>query len=150
MLDRYLYLAILGLMPFIEPRYALVSIKLLGLNFYIGFAVLLLDIVILSFLPLLLKKFEELILRILGKNRFISTLYEKYLNHLRRKSKDLMEKYGLIGLFLYVLVPLPLTGMWSGAFISYLFDLDWRKSFIALFFGGLCSLLLVLFGLTII
>ena len=45
--------------------------------------------------------------------------------------------YGALALVVFVGIPLPFTGAWTGAFLAFLFDIPFRKSFplIAL---GLC------------
>jgi len=38
-------------------------------------------------------------------------------------------------LLLFVAIPLPFTGAWTGALIAYLFDLKFTKSIITIFIG---------------
>ncbi len=48
-------------------------------------------------------------------------------------------KYASIGLFLFVAVPLPGTGAWTGALVAALFDMRYRYSIPSIFFGGLTA-----------
>jgi uncharacterized membrane protein len=57
----------------------------------------------------------------------------------QRKGKPYIEKYGIIGLALYVGVPLPVTGVWTGTLIAWLFGLDWKRSFLAICLGVLIA-----------
>ena len=53
----------------------------------------------------------------------------------RRKAGEKIQKYETIGLILFVGVPLPVTGAWTGSLIAYVFDLDIKRSFYAIFAG---------------
>jgi uncharacterized membrane protein len=53
----------------------------------------------------------------------------------RRKAISRIRKYEYLGLFLFVAVPIPFTGGWTGALIAYLFDLNFSRSLLAIFAG---------------
>jgi uncharacterized membrane protein len=57
----------------------------------------------------------------------------------RKRADSKIRKYKYIGLILFVAVPLPFTGAWTGALIAYLFDLDIKKSIITIFIGVLIA-----------
>ncbi len=72
----------------------------------------------------------------------------------RRKGGPLIDKYGVIGLAVFVGIPLPITGAWTGTIIAWLFGLDWKKSFVAICLGVLIaaavvSLFVLLFGMVL-
>ena len=46
-----------------------------------------------------------------------------------------IEKYGYFGLFLFVAIPLPGTGAWTGSLISVLFGMKKWKSLLAIIMG---------------
>lgn len=46
-----------------------------------------------------------------------------------------IEKYEFWGLVLFVGIPLPGTGAWTGALISSLLGIEWKKSFLAIVLG---------------
>lgn len=50
-----------------------------------------------------------------------------------------IEKYGYFGLFLFVAIPLPGTGAWTGSLAATLFNLKTGKSLVAIFFGVLTA-----------
>lgn len=56
-----------------------------------------------------------------------------------RKKSGLMEKYGPWGLALFVAVPLPVTGAWTGAAAAFLLGFPFRRSFPAIFGGVLLA-----------
>jgi len=74
------------------------------------------------------------------------SLGERFFNWLftrtRRKGK-LIETWEFIGLVLFVGIPLPVTGAWTGAVAAFLFGLSYRKSFLAIFSGLLLSATIV-------
>jgi uncharacterized membrane protein len=53
----------------------------------------------------------------------------------RRRADAKIRKYEHLGLLLFVAIPLPFTGAWTGALIAYLFDLKFTKSLITIFVG---------------
>ena len=60
-----------------------------------------------------------------GLNKIVYWLEEKTL-----KKRDKIDKYGVWGLLLFVAIPLPGTGGWTGALLASLLHLDKKKSFI--------------------
>ena len=51
------------------------------------------------------------------------------------KRSDKVNKYSLIGLFLFVAVPLPGTGGWTGALIAALMEMRFKKAFLSIAAG---------------
>lgn len=62
-------------------------------------------------------------------------LFNRYLEGLRKRGKPKVDKYGFWGLFLFVAVPLPLTGAYTGTILAWLLDVDWKKAFAAVGLG---------------
>lgn len=51
------------------------------------------------------------------------------------KHSDKIKKYGYLGLYLFVAIPLPGTGAWTGALAATLFNMDFKKSLLAILLG---------------
>ena len=68
----------------------------------------------------------------------VGTIFIKWENSSVRKSKKI-EKWGYIGLMLFVSIPLPITGAWTAVFIAALLELKPFKSFITITFGLIIS-----------
>jgi uncharacterized membrane protein len=51
------------------------------------------------------------------------------------KNKASIEKYGFWGLAIFVGVPLPGTGAWSGSLIAALLDMDLKKASLSILIG---------------
>lgn len=70
-----------------------------------------------------------------GINKFI----EKKLN----KNTDKMEKYKELGLIIFIGIPLPTTGLWTGSAVAAFLKLDKKKSFICAVIGAIISATLI-------
>ena len=78
-------------------------------------------------------------------------LFNKYLDNLRKRGKPKVEKYGFWGLTLFVAIPLPITGAYTGTILAWLLGMDWRKAFPAVGLGVIVAgvvVLLITLGVT--
>ena len=78
-------------------------------------------------------------------------LFHKYLDNLRKRGKPIVDKYGFWGLALFVAVPLPLTGAYTGTILAWLLGMNWRRAFPAVSLGVLVAgvvVLLITLGVT--
>ena len=66
------------------------------------------------------------------------------------KNRGKIEKYATWGLFLFVAIPLPGTGAWTGALAASLFDMDKKKASISIFGGVIAAGLIMTFGSQIV
>ena len=71
--------------------------------------------------------------KILGK------IYEKYIDHLRGKTNKYVEKYGLLGLAVFIMIPLPGSGVWTGALVANIFNIKPRDTVLAIIIGAYMS-----------
>lgn len=58
--------------------------------------------------------------------------------HTRRRGK-IVKRYERIGLMLFVAIPLPITGAWTGSLIAVLFGIRFKHAFLSIFAGILIS-----------
>jgi uncharacterized membrane protein len=78
-------------------------------------------------------------------------LFDRYLDSLRKRGKPKVDKYGFWGLALFVAVPLPLTGAYTGTILAWLLGMDWKKAFPAIGLGVIVAgvvVLLITLGVT--
>ena len=68
----------------------------------------------------------------LGRAFFTWLFTRTYRNHVERH-----RKYGLLALTLFVAVPLPVTGAWTGSAIAFIFGFKFRQAFAAIA-AGVC------------
>ncbi len=77
---------------------------------------------------------------------FLDLFYDRFLSRwswfrrlmverVRAKGEGLIKRYGVVGLALFVAVPLPGTGAYSGATLAWLVGMDRRKSTLAVAAG---------------
>ena len=59
----------------------------------------------------------------------------KWLDSKVEKHKGQIEKFGYFGLVLFVGIPLPGTGAWTGCLIASVLEMDKKKSFLAALLG---------------
>ena len=64
----------------------------------------------------------------------------------RRKTGPVVQKYGSIGLMIFVMIPLPFTGSYIGTIAAYIFGIDYKKSLIFINSGVTISCFIVAFG----
>ena len=70
-------------------------------------------------------------------NRFprYHALFEKIVDRARRKVHAKVEKYGYLGVALFVAIPLPITGAYTGALGAWVLGLDPKKTYLAVLLG---------------
>ena len=59
------------------------------------------------------------------------------------KKRETVDKYGWIGLFILVAIPLPGTGAWTGALVASVFRLPFKKALLSIFLGVITAGLIV-------
>jgi uncharacterized membrane protein len=76
----------------------------------------------------------------------------QYLGKKAERNKRLIEKYEELGLMLFVAIPLPVTGAWTGSLVAVLMGLKTVKSFLfiaaGVFIAGIIVTLLTVLGKT--
>ncbi|MEM1619560.1 MAG: small multi-drug export protein [Fervidicoccaceae archaeon] len=145
--DRAMAILLLSLAPGFEGRYAVLTALAMGLEPAAALLLASLGTAVLALaLPVSLDRLERAILRRKRLNS-IGRLYEKYVESTRRRISPYVNRYGPLGLALFVALPLPLTGLWSGAIAASVLGMDRARAALALLTGGLAAELVVLLPL---
>lgn len=76
-------------------------------------------------------------------SKFWTKVIEAVFRRTRRKTSQQFEKYGLLALCLFVAVPLPMTGAWTGSIAAWLFGVPARKAFWPIFAGVIIAGIIV-------
>ena len=145
-MNSFLQVFLLSLVPTFEGRYAIVYGIGRGYPLWETLLAASLGVLTLSLtLPALLPYIDRVMLW-LEKTplRKIAHLYLYYVERVRKKAHPYVEKWGFWGLFIFVAIPLPGTGVWTGALAAYILGIEWRRTFPALLLGGLFSMALTL------
>jgi uncharacterized membrane protein len=87
------------------------------------------------------------VIELANKNLWKNPLYKRTAIYLssraRTKTKTIIKKYGVWGLMVFVMIPLPVTGAYIGTIASYIFGISYRKSLIAISSGITISSIMV-------
>ena len=59
--------------------------------------------------------------------------------NIANKNKAKVLRYATFGLFVFVAIPLPGTGAWTGALVAAMLDMRFKRAFPAIFAGVLCA-----------
>ena len=71
-------------------------------------------------------------------SRFFDWVFKRTKNN-----SDSIQKYEALGLAIFVAIPLPMTGAWSGVIAASLFKIRFRYAFLAIVAGVICAGLIV-------
>ena len=74
---------------------------------------------------------------------FYENLYENFVVKTRRKLDSKIEKYGFWGLMVFVMIPLPVTGVYTGSFAAWLMNIPKKKAFLSIALGVIISGIIV-------
>jgi uncharacterized membrane protein len=69
------------------------------------------------------------------KMSWYANLFEKFVDRTRGKVQSSVDKYGFWGLMVFVMIPLPVTGAYTGSFAAWLFGFEKKKAFMAVSLG---------------
>ena len=137
----------MSMLPVLEVKAAIPVGLAMGLPLWETFFIALLGSCIpVPFILLLLRPFFHWC-----KGRpFFHRLAEKLEGRFQRKSGG-VRRYSLLGLFLFVAIPLPTTGVWTGSGIAAMLDLRIRHALPVIVAGNaVASLLMLAFGQIVI
>lgn len=87
--------------------------------------------------------FLETLHKLLIKIKLYKKIFDKVVERTRRKSQKAVDKYGALGLAIFVAVPLPGTGAWAGSLAAWIFGLERKKAFISISLGVVAAGILV-------
>ena len=121
---------LVSMIPLIEERGGLILARMLGIPMWEAvFWCVLGNIVPIPFILLLIEKVIHWM-----ADHHLSGVAE-WLIRKAEKNKPKIDRYGFLGLMLFVGIPLPGTGAWTGSLVASLFDMDLKKASIAILFG---------------
>lgn len=131
-IPNWLVVFIISVCPILECRLGMfTAIVLLRMNPFVGFIISFLgNILPIPFILLLINWIFDVLIKVPGINKLVYWLEDKTL-----KKRDKIDKYGVWGLLIFVAIPLPGTGGWTGALLASLLHLDKKKSFFVISFG---------------
>lgn len=138
-ISKDIIIFVISLMPILELRGGLLAASLLDVEFVRAAIICIVG----NVLPIpFVLLFLRYVLEILSK----WNVTKKIVNWLEKKVEDKREqidKYGYWGLVIFVGIPLPGTGAWTGALLAIMLGLDRKKSFICILLGVLMAAIIM-------
>lgn len=138
----------ISLMPILELRGGLLAAALIGLDPVKSYIISIIGNVLpVPFILLLITKILAWMRK--SKVSFLNKI-ANWLDEKVEKHKGQIEKFGYLGVVLFVGIPLPGTGAWTGSLIASVLNMDKKKTFLAVLLGiFMASIIMMLlsFGL---
>ncbi len=123
---------VVSLLPVLELRGGLVAASILGIDWIVAFPICVIgNMLPMPFILLFLKQ----IFAFLKKRGGFLSKFACWLEERADRKSGSLNKYKLLGLFLFVAIPLPGTGAWTGALVANAVDIRARHSFWVIFLG---------------
>jgi len=146
---RFFYAIILTILPVTELRAGLPLAISFAIDnnipiFLISITIILINILLVFFIFYFLDNIHIKLMNL----KFYKKTYEKFLKRFQKKIDKIETKYnslGFIALILFVAVPFPGTGAWSGGLVSWILGLERKKSILAISIGVTIAGILVIF-----
>lgn len=131
-ISRELIIVIVSALPVVELRGALpIAINLFHMPWYKAFCFAVIgNLLPVPILLLFLDSLAKAVSRVEVGRRLVNWVF----SHTRRQGKTI-EKYEKIGLTLFVAIPLPITGAWTGSIAAFLLGLRLRYAFLSIVIG---------------
>ncbi len=127
---------LLGMTPVSELRGAIpVGILLFNFSFFKTYLIAVLGN-LLPIIPLLIF-FKKLSGFLMKKYKFFDDMMNWLFERTRKKHGNHFDKwkYAPLALFIFVAIPLPMTGAWSGVLAAIIFGIPLTEAVISIFFG---------------
>jgi Predicted membrane protein len=139
-ISKILVTVFVSALPLLELRGAIPLGVSLGLNIWLVTIISFIgNILPVPFIVIFIKRIMDWLSK---KSKFMRTLVEKRIEKtLRHKEK--LDRSAFIGLMIFVAIPLPGTGAWTGALLAALLDIRLKTALPAIMLGVLIAAILV-------
>ena len=130
---------IISLLPILEMRGGMIAATLLNVPYLQALIICMIgNILPIPFILLFIKKIFEWLKRFKTTGKLVNWLETKTL-----KKRGSIDKFGFWGLIIFVGIPLPGTGGWTGALLASLLGIPIKKSSVAIGIGiCLCAVIM--------
>lgn len=139
---REILVFIISVLPILELRGGLLAASLLEVDPLVAYIISIIgNILPVPFILFFIKRIIDWLRK--SKVNFFKKI-AKFLDEKVEKNKEKIEKYGYLGLILFVGVPLPGTGAWTGCLLAAVLDMDRKKSFACVVCGVLMASIIMM------
>lgn len=115
---------VISLLPILELRGGMIAARLLEMNFFKAFAICYIgNMLPIPFIILFIKKIFEFLRRFKFFEKIIVKLEAK-----TERNREKVLRYKSWGLLIFVAIPLPGTGGWTGALMAALLNIVMKRS----------------------
>lgn len=137
---NYVYVFLISMLPIIELRGAIPVAFALGLPPFEAYIVSVIgNLLPVPFILLLITP----VCNYLKQTRLFSW-FPRLVESKVEKNRDKVTRYAVFGLFLFVAIPLPGTGAWTGALVASFLDFRFRDAFVSILCGVLAAGIIML------
>ena len=138
-ISKEMIVFIISLMPILELRGGLIAAALLKIP-YVKAAIICIigNILPIPFILLFLNKIFAAMEKWKPTEKLVKFFKDRAI-----KNKAKIDKYGFWGLVLFVGIPLPGTGAWTGSLVASVFNMDIKKSALAIFIGIILAFIIM-------
>jgi len=133
-MNSLIYAIIISLLPIAELRGGIPYAYLSGNPIWLSYLVC---VTANFFVGPIVFLFLETLHKLLIRWSFYEKLFNRFIQRVRQKTSHLIDRYGFWGVTLFVAIPLPVTGAYTGSVAAWLFGLDRKKSLLAVL-AGVC------------
>lgn len=132
------------MLPIIEIRGAIPTSQVMGLPLFQSIIVSIIG----NLLPIPIVYFFSKKILIWGSDKkYIGKIFKKFLDKGHNAGEKILEKGEskvFLALMLFVAIPFPATGAYTGALASTILDLDFKKSFLSISLGVIISGIIII------
>ncbi len=134
-MKNILYVLLISMLPIVELRGAIPVGTALGLPWYLNYLLCCLgNLLPVPFILILIRRILTWMKGVKHLDRIALFLEEKV-----EKRRGQIEKYATFGLLLFVAVPLPGTGAWTGSLIAACLNMDRKRAMLSVTGGVLVA-----------
>lgn len=133
---KYISVFVISMIPIVELRLAVPIAVAVGLPAYVALPISIVgNLVPIPFIIIFIKRIFAWMRKVSPKlNKVVDKLEAK-----AEKNKEKVLKYAFWGLAIFVGIPLPGTGAWTGALVAAMLDMPLKKAFPSIILGVLMA-----------
>ena len=140
-MKKILWALFISMLPIIELRGAIPVACAMQLPFWMSYVICTLgNLIPVPFILILIEKIIHMMQN--SKVKLFKNVADFLLSK-AEKNKDKVTKYATLGLMLFVAIPLPGTGAWTGALVAAVLDMKFKHAMISIVLGVLIAGLIV-------
>ena len=140
-MNHIIELILITFAPIFELRGSIpYGILKLGMNWLSVFIIAVLANIAVGVIVFLLL---DWLVRVFCRFKFVKRLYDRLIARTQKNVEKYIDKWGELGLAIFIGIPLPGSGVWTGALAAYILGFKFRKFLIANIIGVLIAAVIV-------